>query len=860
MAKEAEMSFFDVSEVLAESVSQFSVCRALEFPQFQRPASDTDSDTDGDSQGVCHRNRSLQRWPIYYWKWNMVVTCSSAMALQRLALTLALLYSTAEPSQGIELAVAQPCLAVGNVSALRTALRTESVLREIDWRICMGKWVRRALLHEAALRGQLESTKLLLDKGARVDVEDGDGWTPLATATNEGFLATAQLLLANFADVDHRAFNGQTALMRASRRGSLKTCEWLLANGASLDKKDIYGNSALLLAAQEGHLQVVDLLLSKGMSIEETDQNGWTALVWATKTGHQALAQHLLERGASVRHLDHESNSPLLWPLISGNLPMVKLLLDYGADVYRLRADGLPPYLASGSQEVNDFMLRSRWTAFFMNPLVALSFFGGCLVGALAAYVQLNHSRFLVAPAYDLITGSPKEEQLAQVKSHSSASARDHSPARSRAESGTSMSSVFSEVPDEASAETWKEYLEYLWPQFYHGAFLNAAESQSSLLFYGQIVELEATAVMFCFGLLVVRWILWLPLHFVLFVVPCVQHWRLQVLQEPALLVAKLPSLPGILLMMRCIFLWGLLFLVARPSSCNWPSYSWAKLLCSRSSSFQWLQDPQWPELLMKQMTWRRQHVSSLTGFIFLSLGVSFFAYLVSLAEHTYQPKKRLSIEVQRLLSARHGGAPPPPQHARSCSVLGVCSAETQHFQQQLRVQVLFLVVDTALHVNTVFVLLWTGYFVLAFLLAAVIARSVSLQFLLGRLQQLPEAIRESERYGMFRKDLLQIMAEQRGFQAFLALCLTSYSYWYCVENGYHAFTLCSSLVLSTHNVAEHLHQRVDFDMDLERTPAPETPKVTSSQPSVAKYDRDCPGWVDMVDLTAGVATSARQC
>jgi hypothetical protein len=108
------------------------------------------------------------------------------------------------------------------------------------------------------------------------------------------------------------------------------------------------------------------------------------------------------------------------------------------------------------------------------------------------------------------------------------------------------------------------------------------------------------------------------------------------------------------------------------------------------------------------------------------------------------------------------------------------------------------------------------------------IARSLALQFLLGRLQQLPEAIRESERYGLCRKDLLQIMAEQRGFQAFWALCLTSYSYWYCVENAYHAITLLGSLVLSTHSVAEHLHQRVDFEMDLEHTPPPGTPKVPS--------------------------------
>ena len=58
-----------------------------------------------------------------------------------------------------------------------------------------------------------------------------------------------------------------------------------------------------------------------------------------------------------------------------------------------------------------------------------------------------------------------------------------------------------------------------------------------------------------------------------------------------------------------------------------------------------------------------------------------------------------------------------------------------------------------------------------------------------------------------------------------MGLCLTSYSYWYCVENAYHAFTLLSSLVLSvlsTHSVAEHLHQRVDFEMGVLRTPPAE--------------------------------------
>ena len=44
------------------------------------------------------------------------------------------------------------------------------------------------------------------------------------------------------------------------------------------------------------------------------------------------------------------------------------------------------------------------------------------------------------------------------------------------------------------------------------------------------------------------------------------------------------------------------------------------------------------------------------------------------------------------------------------------------------------------------------------------------------------QAIRESLRYGLFRKDLLELLAEQRGFQAFLAQCITAYSYCFCVE------------------------------------------------------------------------------
>lgn len=46
----------------------------------------------------------------------------------------------------------------------------------------------------AALRGQIEIVKLLLERGAKVDTADIDGYTPLRTAEVNGHKEVADLL------------------------------------------------------------------------------------------------------------------------------------------------------------------------------------------------------------------------------------------------------------------------------------------------------------------------------------------------------------------------------------------------------------------------------------------------------------------------------------------------------------------------------------------------------------------------------------------------------------------------------------------------------------------------------------------
>jgi Raf kinase inhibitor-like YbhB/YbcL family protein len=57
-------------------------------------------------------------------------------------------------------------------------------------------------LHAAAGKGCLETAALLLEKGAKIDAQDNDGWTPLIKASSAGQLEMVRLLLEKGADLN----------------------------------------------------------------------------------------------------------------------------------------------------------------------------------------------------------------------------------------------------------------------------------------------------------------------------------------------------------------------------------------------------------------------------------------------------------------------------------------------------------------------------------------------------------------------------------------------------------------------------------------------------------------------------------
>jgi ankyrin repeat protein len=102
----------------------------------------------------------------------------------------------------------------------------------------------------------------VLGKGARADIQNKDGETPLSLATQLGWLEGAELLLRVGANVDLPNRQGETPLMFAVRNADAAMVRLLMSKGANPKRPDnITGYSALDHAKQNARAASIVKLL-----------------------------------------------------------------------------------------------------------------------------------------------------------------------------------------------------------------------------------------------------------------------------------------------------------------------------------------------------------------------------------------------------------------------------------------------------------------------------------------------------------------------------------------------------------------------------------------------------------------------
>jgi uncharacterized protein len=104
----------------------------------------------------------------------------------------------------------------------------------------------------------------LLQKGARVDLKDNQGNTPLVIAARSGFLDGARLLIAKHAPVNAGNGLGETPLIVAVQKRDLAMTRLLLTEGADPAKKDTgSGMSARDYAVRDGRSEAILRLMDE---------------------------------------------------------------------------------------------------------------------------------------------------------------------------------------------------------------------------------------------------------------------------------------------------------------------------------------------------------------------------------------------------------------------------------------------------------------------------------------------------------------------------------------------------------------------------------------------------------------------
>ena len=229
-------------------------------------------------------------------------------------------------------------------------------------------------LLEAATGGAGEAMKFLLERGAKPDLVDNDGVTPLHAVTSKGDYNGTVALLESLrkimtkeeliAHINLPSHSGGTAVMFAAAGGHPRCTKLMIDEGANVDAvavatpeyleklakmiadgtvdpnedPHVDGVTGVHVAAEEGHLDCVNLLIDAGADVTVLDEEDRTPLLLAVKGNYGEVASALIKAGAdpNTPYVDDDgvSHNLLMDSIIVENADFALLLIEHGADLY----------------------------------------------------------------------------------------------------------------------------------------------------------------------------------------------------------------------------------------------------------------------------------------------------------------------------------------------------------------------------------------------------------------------------------------------------------------------------------------------------------------------------------------------
>ena len=185
-----------------------------------------------------------------------------------------------------------------------------------------------------------DAIKLLISKGANVNIKDSAGCTPLHYAIWMDYGDIVETLINNGSDVNAEDNDGFTPYCCAVMRGRKDFVELLIAKGAT-------PVSTIHWAACAGDLEKVKAFIEEGTDIDAKDKSGETPLFYAVRADNSDVAKFLIAKGANVNAKDSSGNTPLHFAPERAKNDVVELLIAKGADINAKSNNGETPLHAA---------------------------------------------------------------------------------------------------------------------------------------------------------------------------------------------------------------------------------------------------------------------------------------------------------------------------------------------------------------------------------------------------------------------------------------------------------------------------------------------------------------------------------
>lgn len=230
-----------------------------------------------------------------------------------------------------------------------------------------------------------QTTKLLVEKGAKINARDFEGMTTLMFALSNGYLRLVEYLLSNGANPEQKNNFGDVAaafynsyyhdsneelqkqknkklrlllnikqddhvtlppkrkfqpskdedLLTALSENNIHKVRKAIEAGASFypDWEPDFMGSMMSRALNAGiSLPILQLLVEKGSYVDDGNYYKTTALMRAAMGNDLKAAEFFIKRGANVNLKNEYKNTALIFAAKEGNVKMIKLLLNHGAD------------------------------------------------------------------------------------------------------------------------------------------------------------------------------------------------------------------------------------------------------------------------------------------------------------------------------------------------------------------------------------------------------------------------------------------------------------------------------------------------------------------------------------------------